>query len=54
MGDIADDLLNGACCSYCSQYFVDDHGYSVLCNDCWNKATKKEREGYQKATEKEI
>ena len=54
MGDIADDLIEGACCSYCSSYFENDHGYPVLCHSCWNKATKKEREGYQEALEREM
>ena len=54
MGKIADDLISGACCSWCSQYFVNEHGYPVLCTECWNESSKKDREGYQKAIEEEI
>lgn len=43
MGQIADDMLDGACCSLCGQYFVDkneelyEHGYPVACNECYEK-----------------
>ena len=47
MGEIADDMLEGACCSICGQYFkhpktTDDeaiiyiHGLPVVCWDCWD------------------
>jgi NMD protein affecting ribosome stability and mRNA decay len=35
MGDIADDMIEGACCSQCGIYFEEDHGYPVLCEDCF-------------------
>ena len=53
MGEIADDLINGACCSNCNQYFVSEHGYPVLCKSCWENADKHERQGFQCATAKE-
>jgi len=49
MGEIADDMVQGACCSQCGIYFDGEHGYPVLCAGCWNAATPKEREGLQKA-----
>ena len=47
MGEIADDIINGACCALCGQYFVKsyldeegneithEHGYPVACKDCY-------------------
>ena len=43
MGQIADDMIDGTCCSLCGQYFIDSlnndelytHGYPVACEDCW-------------------
>lgn len=40
---VADDMIDGTCCSLCGQYFVDaltndqlyTHGYPVACEDCW-------------------
>ena len=51
MGDIADDHIDGSCCSWCGCYFQDPHkkdhiythGYPVVCKDCWQEATKQER-----------
>ena len=54
MGEIADDIFDGACCGWCSQYFVEEHGYPVLCVECFSHATKEESKGYQQATMKEI
>jgi hypothetical protein len=35
MGEIADDMIDGFCCSECGMYFTQSHGYPVLCKDCW-------------------
>lgn len=35
MGEIADDMACGLCCSECGVYFEEEHGYPVLCNSCW-------------------
>ena len=35
MGEIADDIVEGLCCSHCGTHFVEAHGYPVLCNDCF-------------------
>ena len=44
MGEIADDIIDGACCALCGEYFVTkrqgniqgfEHGYPVVCEDCW-------------------
>lgn len=37
MGEIADDYINGACCSECMYYFEEEHGYPVLCKECWDE-----------------
>lgn len=55
MGEIADDMIDGACCHLCGQYFVGDddemvsHGYEVVCKDCWTDLTPAERKDSQKA-----
>lgn len=52
MGQIADDTIEGACCSLCGQYFEDgyEHGYPVVCTECWRDLTKEEKKDFQKAT----
>ena len=49
MGEVAEDMLDGSCCSICGQYFQSDrtdddgepmihsHGYPVVCKGCWDK-----------------
>jgi len=54
MGEIADDMVNGAKCSHCGVYFAVEHGYPVLCRDCFHGETKAERAGLQRATEEEL
>lgn len=54
MGENADDMIDGACCSHCGIYFEDSHGYPVLCKSCFDSETKEERAGIQRATEKEM
>ncbi len=34
MGEIADDMIDGVCCSGCGCYFTDKHGYPVACREC--------------------
>lgn len=58
MGEIADDMIDGACCSYCGVYFEQEHGYPVICDHCWNDEQLSEQEkrelGFQKATHREL
>lgn len=61
MGEIADDMVEGRMCSLCGQYFYDDkendiyeHGYPVVCWDCWKDLTKDEKKDYQKAQKKTL
>lgn len=49
MGEIADDYIEGACCSLCASYFESEHGYPVICQECWDEATLIDRKKYQKA-----
>jgi hypothetical protein len=57
MGEIANDMIEGACCALCGQYFVrevnkdgadvpvmHEHGYPVACKECWEPGC-----GYEKA-----
>lgn len=39
---IAEDMIDGSCCSLCGCYFMGEdevglftHGYPVYCSDCW-------------------
>jgi hypothetical protein len=50
MGDVAEDYVDGSCCSGCGQYFkgskedvIHTHGYPVLCKQCWDAQPKNER-----------
>lgn len=45
MGEIANDMINGSCCSFCGEYFVEEHGYPVACDDCY-----EENCGHSRAT----
>lgn len=35
MGEIGGDIVNGLCCSHCGTHFVEEHGYPVLCRECF-------------------
>ena len=37
MGEIADDYIYGRCCQQCMHYFEEEHGYPVLCKECWEE-----------------
>lgn len=40
MGQMADDSINGFACSWCGEYFEDEHGYPVLCRKCYYSDTR--------------
>jgi hypothetical protein len=50
MGEMADDAIYGFACSHCGVYFVAEHGYPVLCRECYEKETPEERKGLPLAT----
>jgi len=52
MSEIAEDMVEGACCAHCGVYFEEDHGYPVLCKSC-HKADRGESQ-LDKATNKEL
>lgn len=54
MGQHADDAVDGLCCEMCGIYFEAEHGYPVVCRDCWKSMSDEERKGHQKATEREL
>jgi hypothetical protein len=54
MGEAAENLYEGLVCSWCGVYFEACHGFPVLCPMCYRSSTKKERDGLQKAIEKEL
>lgn len=53
MGEIADDMINGRCCSICGCFFIYkknkiyEHGYPVVCEDCYFDGC-----GYEKSLKK--
>ena len=34
MGEIADDIISGACCEICGVYFDEEYGFPVTCDEC--------------------
>jgi hypothetical protein len=56
MGEIADDVISGHCCSWCGVYFEDEHGYPVVCHFCSKGCTQDMLEiiGLHKATLPEL
>ena len=34
MGEIADDIISGACCELCGEYFKKEQGYPCKCKGC--------------------
>ena len=50
MGELADDAISGHCCSWCGIYFDGEHGYPVVCRECFQGATDDELEFLQVAT----
>ena len=49
MGEVAEDMVTGCCCSMCGVYFVDAHMCPVLCVSCWKDASDEEKKEYRKA-----
>lgn len=37
MGENADDMIEGLTCSECGIYFQQQHGYPVLCKNCYDE-----------------
>jgi hypothetical protein len=54
MGQITEDILDGSQCSGCGVCFETEHGYPVLCGDCWYRAEHEARHGMQRATKREL
>jgi len=54
MGQIAEDMIDGTCCSLCGCYFIKKnkkqelelftHGYPVACNDCHDDNCSQEKQ----------
>lgn len=43
---IAEDYYTGACCSHCAEYFDHTVGVPALCADCYQHASKQEKQMY--------
>lgn len=41
------DAARGACCADCTTYFVEAHGYPVVCSSCANTYSRKELDRLQ-------
>jgi hypothetical protein len=65
MSEIANDMVDGACCCLCGVYFENENGFPVLCASCWKEYGQKVAkshnglppitpEGWQQSLEKEI
>jgi len=54
MGQLADDMVNGLSCSECGIYFEKEHGYPVLCKDCFEDIDQDDKCFLPKATEEEL
>lgn len=54
MGEVANDMIEGFACSWCGVYFKSEHGYPVLCRDCYGGASRKERKEFQRAKNREL
>ena len=54
MGEIADDMVDGACCSRCGEYFEAETGYPALCDACYENASEEDKKHNQKSHEKTI
>lgn len=52
MGQAANDIVDGLVCSHCGIYFVESHGYPVLCDEC--AEVDEGASGIRKATEAEL
>lgn len=52
MGEIADDMISGFSCSGCGVYFEEEHGFPVLCEDCFKD--DRGETGLPKAANKEL
>ena len=44
MGEMADDMIEGACCSQCGVYFEEENGFPALCKSCWRRVPKTQIE----------
>lgn len=56
MGEVADDMIEGRACELCGQYFENpttgelyEHGYPVVCKDCWKDLSPEEKKERNKA-----
>lgn len=54
MGLLSEDITKGRCCENCGNYFTDEHGYRVVCTDCYNEMPAHERIDYKQATHEEL
>lgn len=43
MGQFSDDIIDGACCSLCMEYFEETHDYPVVCKGCWKDLSDEDK-----------
>ena len=36
MGENADDIIDGACCALCGEYFEQENGFPAVCSGCYD------------------
>ena len=54
MAQLANDMIVGRSCSECGIYFEKEHGYPVLCEDCFEYINQDDDYFLPLATEKEL
>ena len=65
MGEIAEDMIDGTCCQLCGMYFIEidkksgneylyTHEYPVVCWDCWDDLSKKDKNQYTKSSKQTL
>jgi len=57
MGEYADLSIEGFCCMWCGRCFEREHGYPVLCRECFAEQRRMkvpQRDRLLKATEAEL
>lgn len=54
MGEMALDMLDGACCELCGVYFEEEHGHPVVCKSCYDELNEIEKNMYTLATNEEL
>lgn len=53
-GEMADAMIEGACCSHCGVFFEEENGFPALCRSCWKATPKDQRKNFQLSQHPEL